>query len=189
MWFVCAPAACPFSGRCRGVDAWFKAAPVSGNLQGRYQWLDFSGDSVVQYAQNESPAPMCSHRTGLWSKSLNFNPGTRLSKVTPRSGASCIARHSSRHDYRGVRALHVQNRGVVYGVASGDGGGSLVSSDRIIRPGNIEPLDCRGDPRRGSALREKTPYLKTHSRNTPQGADLLPRSQSEHIGMGRSGGR
>ncbi|WP_290380513.1 hypothetical protein, partial [Paramuribaculum intestinale] len=39
-------------GGVEGVDAWFKAAPVSGNLQGRYQWLDFSGDSVVQYAQN-----------------------------------------------------------------------------------------------------------------------------------------
>ena len=68
VWFVCAPAACPFSGRCRGVDAWFKAAPVSGNLQGRYQWLDFSGDSVVQYAQNRvSGTYVFTQGQGLWS--------------------------------------------------------------------------------------------------------------------------
>ena len=39
-------------GGVEGVDAWFKAVPITDNLQGRYQWLDFSGDSVVQYAQN-----------------------------------------------------------------------------------------------------------------------------------------
>lgn len=57
-------------GGVEGVDAWFKAAPVSGNLQGRYQWLDFSGDSVVQYAQNRSNQMKGHARIWKWVRVL-----------------------------------------------------------------------------------------------------------------------
>ena len=68
------PAACPFSGGVEGVDAWFKAAPVLGVLQGRYEWLDFSGDSVQQYSQNRVSGTSVFTRDRALVKSLNFNP-------------------------------------------------------------------------------------------------------------------
>lgn len=67
-------------GGVEGVDAWFKAAPVSGNLQGRYQWLDFSGDSVVQYAQNRVSGSYVFTQDRALVKSLNFNPALDFSK-------------------------------------------------------------------------------------------------------------
>lgn len=67
-------------GGVEGVDAWFKAAPVSGNLQGRYQWLDFSGDSVVQYAQNRVSGSYVFTQDRTLLKSLNFNPALDFSK-------------------------------------------------------------------------------------------------------------
>ena len=42
-------------GGVEGVDAWFKAIPVGPDLQGKYQWVDVAGDSVLQYAQGRIP--------------------------------------------------------------------------------------------------------------------------------------
>ena len=61
-------------GGVEGVDAWFKAVPITDNLQGRYQWLDFSGDSVVQYAQNRVSGSYVFTQDRTLLKSLNFNP-------------------------------------------------------------------------------------------------------------------
>ncbi len=48
-------AACSVSGGGDGVDAWFKTLPTGTDLQGRYQWVDVAGDSVLQYAQGRIP--------------------------------------------------------------------------------------------------------------------------------------
>ncbi|WP_438590485.1 hypothetical protein [Duncaniella muris] len=130
-------------GGVEGVDAWFKAAPVSGNLQGRYQWLDFSGDSVVQYAQNRVSGSYVFTQDRALVKSLNFNPALDFSKGdTPKWSELRRSSLIIQGTIIGVFAPYTfTTEGVVYGVASGDGGGSLVTSDRIVRPGSIEPLD------------------------------------------------
>lgn len=129
-------------GGVEGVDAWFKAAPVSGNLQGRYQWLDFSGDSVVQYAQNRVSGSYVFTQDRALVKSLNFNPALDFSKGDTPKWSELHRSSLIQGTIIGVFAPYTfKTEGVVYGVASGDGGGSLVTSDRIVRPGNIEPLD------------------------------------------------
>lgn len=129
-------------GGVEGVDAWFKAAPVSGNLQGRYQWLDFSGDSVVQYAQNRVSGSYVFTQDRTLLKSLNFNPALDFSKGDTPKWSELRRSSLIQGTIIGVFAPYTfTTEGVVYGVASGDGGGSLVTSDRIVRPGSIEPLD------------------------------------------------
>ena len=129
-------------GGVEGVDAWFKAAPVSGNLQGRYQWLDFSGDSVVQYAQNRVSGSYVFTQDRALVKSLNFNPALDFSKGDTPKWSELRRSSLIQGTFIGVFAPYTfTTEGVVYGVASGDGGGSLVTSDRIVRPGSIEPLD------------------------------------------------
>lgn len=129
-------------GGVEGVDAWFKAAPVSGNLQGRYQWLDFSGDSVVQYAQNRVSGSYVFTQDRALVKSLNFNPALDFSKGDTPKWSELRRSSLIQGTIIGVFAPYTfTTEGVVYGVASGDGGGSLVTSDRIVRPGSIEPLD------------------------------------------------
>ncbi len=129
-------------GGVEGVDAWFKAAPVSGNLQGRYQWLDFSGDSVVQYAQNRVSGSYVFTQDRTLLKSLNFNPALDFSKGDTPKWSELRRSSLIQGTIIGVFApCTFTTEGVVYGVASGDGGGSLVTSDQIVRPGSIEPLD------------------------------------------------
>lgn len=129
-------------GGVEGVDAWFKAAPVSGNLQGRYQWLDFSGDSVVQYAQNRVSGSYVFTQDRTLLKSLNFNPALDFSKGDTPKWSELRRSSLIQGTIIGVFASYTfTTEGVVYGVASGDGGGSLVTSDQIVRPGSIEPLD------------------------------------------------
>lgn len=129
-------------GGVEGVDAWFKAAPVSGNLQGRYQWIDFSGDSVVQYAQNRVSGSYVFTQDRTLLKSLNFNPALDFSKGDTPKWSELRRSSLIQGTIIGVFAPYTfTTEGVVYGVASGDGGGSLVTSDQIVRPGSIEPLD------------------------------------------------
>ncbi len=129
-------------GGVEGVDAWFKAVPITDNLQGRYQWLDFSGDSVVQYAQNRVSGSYVFTQDRTLLKSLNFNPALDFSKGDTPKWSELRRSSLIQGTIIGVFAPYTfTTEGVVYGVASGDGGGSLVTSDRIVRPGSIEPLD------------------------------------------------
>lgn len=129
-------------GGVEGVDAWFKAVPITDNLQGRYQWLDFSGDSVVQYAQNRVSGSYVFTQDRTLLKSLNFNPALDFSKGDTPKWSELRRSSLIQGTIIGVFAPYTfTTEGVVYGVASGDGGGSLVTSDQIVRPGNIEPLD------------------------------------------------
>lgn len=52
----------------------------NGQPTGRYQWLDFSGDSVVQYAQNRVSGSYVFTQDRTLLKSLNFNPALDFSK-------------------------------------------------------------------------------------------------------------
>lgn len=67
-------------GGVEGVDAWFKTVPVGNNLQGQYQWLDLSGDSLVQYAQNRLSGTYVFTQNRNLLKALNFNPAMDFSK-------------------------------------------------------------------------------------------------------------
>lgn len=129
-------------GGVEGVDGWFKAVPISGNLQGRYQWLDFSGDSVVQYSQNRVSGTYVFTQDRTQIKSLNFNPALDFSKGDTPKWSELRKSSLTQGTIIGVFAPYTfTTEGIVYGIASGDGGGSLVTSDKIVRPGGIDPLD------------------------------------------------
>lgn len=67
-------------GGVEGVDAWFKTLPIGTDLQGRYQWVDVAGDSVLQYAQGWTGSPYVYTQDRSLIKALNFNPAIDFSK-------------------------------------------------------------------------------------------------------------
>lgn len=142
---VCQPCSCLLArspGGVEGVDAWFKTLPVGSNLQGTYQWLDVAGDSVVQYAQNRTVGTYVFTQSRNLLKSLNFNPAIDFSKGDSPKWSDLRRTPLTHGTIIGVFAPYsFTGESVIYGVASGDGGGSLVTNDQIVRPGSIEPLD------------------------------------------------
>ncbi len=129
-------------GGVEGVDAWFKTVPVGSNLQGTYQWLDVAGDSTVQYAQNRAVGTYVFTQSRNLLKSLNFNPAIDFSKGDSPKWSDLRRSPLTQGTIIGVFAPYsFTGESVIYGVASGDGGGSLVTNDQIVRPGSIEPLD------------------------------------------------
>lgn len=129
-------------GGVEGADVWYKAVPETGDLQGLYRWLDFSGDSVTQYARGRDTVPQTFTQSRKQIRSLNFNPALDFSEGdTPKWSA---LRHSplTQGTVIGVFSPRVfETDGVMFGISGGDGGGSLVTGDRIVRPGSMEPLD------------------------------------------------
>lgn len=129
-------------GPVDGADAWFKTVPVSGNLQGSYRWLDFSGDSATLYWQDRATGTHVFTQDRSQLKTLNFNPALDLSKGGTLKWSELLRSPLTQGTFIGVFLPYsFTAEGVVYGIASGDGGGSLVTSDKIVRPGTTEPLD------------------------------------------------
>ena len=129
-------------GGVEGVDAWFQTVPVGSNLQGSYRWLDVAGDSTVQYAQNRLTGTYQFTQSRSLLKSLNFNPAIDFSKGDSPKWSALRNTPLTQATIIGVFAPYsFTDEAVIYGVASGDGGGSLVTNDQIVRTGAVEPLD------------------------------------------------
>lgn len=129
-------------GGVEGVDAWFKTLPIGTDLQGRYQWVDVAGDSVLQYAQGWTGSPYVYTQDRSLIKALNFNPAIDFSKGDSPKWSELSRSSLTQGTFIGVFAPYTfTDETVIYGIASGDGGGSLVTSDQIIRPGYVDPLD------------------------------------------------
>lgn len=125
-----------------GVDVWFRTAPVSSNLQGRYFWFDFAGDSLSLYAYNRTAGTYTFTQDKSLLKFLNFNPAIDFSKGDSPKWGDLIRSNLTQATIIGVFAPYFfTDESVIYGVASGDGGGSLVTNDKIVRPGSVAPLD------------------------------------------------
>ena len=125
-----------------GVDVWFRTAPVSSNLQGRYHWFDFAGDSLSLYAYNRAAGNYVFTQDRSLLKFLNFNPAIDFSKGDSPKWSDLFRSNLTQATIIGVFAPYsFTNESVIYGVASGDGGGSLVTNDKIVRPGSVAPLD------------------------------------------------
>ena len=125
-----------------GVDVWFKTVPVNSNLQGRYRWLDFAGDSLSMYAYNRGAGIYAFTQDRSLLKFLNFNPAMDFSKGDSPKWSDLFRSNLTQATIIGVFAPYsFINESVIYGVASGDGGGSLVTSDKVVRPGSVAPLD------------------------------------------------
>lgn len=125
-----------------GVDVWFRTAPVSSNLQGRYFWFDFAGDSLSLYAYNRTAGTYAFTQDRSLLKFLNFNPAIDFSKGDSPKWGDLLRSNLTQATIIGVFAPYsFTNESVIYGVASGDGGGSLVTNDKIVRPGSVAPLD------------------------------------------------
>ena len=125
-----------------GVDVWFRTAPVSSNLQGRYLWSDFAGDSLSLYAYNRTAGTYVFTQDKSLLKFLNFNPAIDFSKGDSPKWSDLFRSNLTQATIIGVFAPYsFTNESVIYSVASGDGGGSLVTNDKIVRPGSVAPLD------------------------------------------------
>lgn len=125
-----------------GVNVWFRTAPVSSNLQGRYHWFDFAGDSLSLYAYNRTAGTYAFTQDRSLVKFLNFNPAIDFSKGDSPKWGDLFRSNLTQATIIGVFAPYsFTNESILYGVASGDGGGSLVTNDKIVRPGSIAPLD------------------------------------------------
>lgn len=75
-------------------------------------------------------------------KALNFNPAIDFSKGDSPKWSDLHRSSLTQGTIIGIFAPYsFTGESVIYGVASGDGGGSLVTNDQIVRPGSIEPLD------------------------------------------------
>lgn len=129
-------------GPVDGTAVWFRTAPVSGNLQGLYRWFDFSGDSSVFYSWNKASGSYEFTQLRSQLKTINFNPALDFSKGDSVKWGELWRSSLSQGTFIGVFAPYeLTTEGVIYGIASGDGGGSLVTSDKVVRPGGAEPLD------------------------------------------------
>lgn len=125
-----------------GVNVWFRTAPVSSNLQGRYHWFDFAGDSLSLYAYNRTAGNYVFTQDRSLLKFLNFNPAIDFSKGDSPKWSDLFRSNLTQATIIGVFAPYsFTNESVIYSVASGDGGGSLVTNDKIVRPGSVAPLD------------------------------------------------
>lgn len=75
-------------------------------------------------------------------KFINFNPAIDFSKGDTPKWSDLTRSSLAQGTFVGVFAPYVfDSEGVIYGIADGEGGGSLVTSDMIVRPGSLEPLD------------------------------------------------
>ncbi len=129
-------------GGVEGVDAWFKTVPAGSDLQGRYQWVDVAGDSVLQYAQGRTGSPYVFTQDRSLVKALNFNPAIDFSKGDSPKWTELRRSPLIQGTLIGVFAPYTfTDETMIYGIASGDGGGALVTSDQIVRPGAVDPLD------------------------------------------------
>lgn len=125
-----------------GVDVWFRTAPVSSNLQGRYHWFDFAGDSLSLYAYNRAAGNYVFAQDRSLLKFLNFNPAIDFSKGDSPKWSDLFRSNLTQATIIGVFAPYsFTNETVIYSIGSGDGGGRLVTNDKIVRQGSVAPLD------------------------------------------------
>lgn len=97
---------------------------------------------MVQYSQNRVSGTYVFTQDRTQIKSLNFNPALDFSKGDTPKWSELRKSSLAQGTIIGVFAPYTfTTEGIVYGIASGDGGGSLVTSDKIVRPGGIDPLD------------------------------------------------
>ena len=125
-----------------GVDVWFRTVPASSDLQGHYHWLDFAGDSLSAYAYSRTAGAYAFTQDRSLIKFLNFNPAMDFSKGESPKWSDLFRSNLTQATIIGVFAPYsFTKESVIYGVASGDGGGSLVTNDKIVRQGSAAPLD------------------------------------------------
>lgn len=125
-----------------GVEAWFKTVPVGINLQGSYRWLDVAGDSVTVYDQSSQSVKFPFTQDRRFVKYLNFNPAIDFSKGNSPKWSDLLRSSLVQSTIIGVFAPYsFSNESVLYGIASGDGSGSLVTTDKVIRSEPSQPLD------------------------------------------------
>lgn len=99
------PARSP-SGFDDGVDVWFRTAPVSSNLQGRYHWFDFAGDSLSLYAYNRTAGTYVFTQDKSLLKFLNFNPAIDFSKGDSPKWGDLLRSNLTQATIIGVFAAH-----------------------------------------------------------------------------------
>lgn len=164
-------------GGVSGTNLWYKAAPVTSNLQGYYRWQDYSGDSVKlgQHRLTGSEVTeFTQSRTSLLT--INFHPAFSLSEGV--FGKSAYLEHSnlSQATIIGVFASLPNTSGqdmMLYAVNGREGSGTIFSKDKAVRVQGVEPLDYgskygedllfnSSDPITEDKFRERFPRIATY---------------------------
>ncbi len=148
-------------GGVDGADLWYKAVPVTSNLQGLYRWQDFSGDSValtLRGLSSQGNTEFTQSRALLHT--FNFHPAFSLSeglfgkvvrmKYSNLSQATVIGVFAPLPDTEGTDML-------LYGIGGREGGGTVFTKDKAVRVQGTEPLDY------GSETGEDLLYASTDS--------------------------
>lgn len=135
-------------GGVSGAELWFKTIPVSSaDLQDKYRWADFSGDSVsfIQYNRYSTPhsAEFTQWRSAIHT--FNFHPALMFSDANISKEAVLRRSNLAQSTVIGVFAPELSGYAsdmTVYGINSRRRGeGAALTKDKLLRASGIEPID------------------------------------------------
>lgn len=123
-------------------ELWFRTVPVGNSLHDNYRWLDCSGDSTLLLGLNRNTEARLYTQERNLIKFLNFNPALDLSKGDLPKWSVLSRSSLTQSTVMGVFAPYAYvSEEVMFGIADGMGGGTLVTSDKVVKQGDSEPLD------------------------------------------------
>lgn len=132
-------------GGVSGAVLWYKAVPLTSDLQGRYRWQDFSGDSVKLLFRRSSESVFSEFtqlRTSLHT--INFHPALYLSEGQTGKYADLTATSLSQATVFGVFASLPSTSGtdmVLYVLNGRKNAGTVFTKDKVVRVRGVDPLD------------------------------------------------
>lgn len=132
-------------GGVSGTELWYKAVPVTSNLQGFYRWQDHSGDSVklnLHRLSGPETTEFTQSRTSLHT--INFHPALSLSEGALDKSAYLAHSNLSQATIFGVFAplpSTISRDMILYSVNGRKKEGTIFTKDKAVRGYGIEPLN------------------------------------------------
>lgn len=190
-------------GGVSGAVLWMKTVPETKNLNGRYLWKDFSGDSVrLNYYDSDTEYAVEWHPFG---RSLNFNPSilltnTSVSKeIQIKSGNLSTATILGTYAEANLLGNKFEYPDYIFTLNGVEGKGLVLNKDKIIHSnesnqgvldyGLEEGNDLMYHPKEKthaelSAYQEKTLRLFTYFRANKRSTGVWGDRNSSHLSLG-----
>lgn len=160
-------------GGVNGTDLWFKASPVTSNLQGYYRWLDHSGDSVRLNQRRLGSSVLTEFtQSRATLHAINFHPAFNLSEGSFGKSAHLKYSNLSQATVFGVFApLSTSSNKdmVLYAINGRKGSGTVFTKDKAVRTQGTDPLDY------GSENGEDLVYSSSDSLSEDEFKEQSPR--------------
>ncbi|CVK16504.1 Por secretion system C-terminal sorting domain-containing protein [Apibacter mensalis] len=190
-------------GGVSGAVLWMKTVPETKNLNGRYLWKDFSGDSLrlTHYDSNTEYAV----EWYPFGRSINFNPSilltnTSVSKeIQIKSGNLSTATILGTYAEASLLGNKFEYPDYIFTLNGVEGKGLVLNKDKIIHSnesnqgvldyGSKEGNDLMYHPKENthaelSAYQEKTMRLFTYFRANKRSTDVWGERRSSHLSIG-----